>query len=154
MRDIDPRYHTAEHILTGAAGSLFGGIIVDSRFKDAKCRADYRMPSPVDPDPFARAVTAEANRIIDRHLDVTFESVTPQQAARRCTLHRIPSGAAEIRLVKVGDEVVTPCVGMHVANTCDIGGHITVKTITGIAPDTVRIMFGITPADQEKGGTT
>jgi Ser-tRNA(Ala) deacylase AlaX len=45
MSEIYPRQHSAEHILTAVVGKLFGGKIIDSRFKINRVRCDYEIHS-------------------------------------------------------------------------------------------------------------
>ncbi|MFC1655884.1 hypothetical protein ACFL3C_03380 [Patescibacteria group bacterium] len=45
MGEVDPRYHSAEHILTAVFGNLFNAKIIDSRFKGTKVRCDFEIES-------------------------------------------------------------------------------------------------------------
>ena len=62
------------------------------------------------------------NEVIARHLDVTTEFITQQEAIGRFDLKRLPEGASNtVRIVKVGDYDECLCIGLHVANTSEIG---------------------------------
>jgi glutamyl-tRNA synthetase len=143
MRDIEPRFHTSEHILTAVVGELFNGLIIDSRFKENKVRCDYQVDLSISIDDFVKQIEKKANDYISKNLTVSFEEVSLSEAEKRCKLHRIPEGASSIRLVKVGEEIITPCAGAHVKNTKDIHGKIKIKNFNQIDKNTVRVMFSL-----------
>ena len=60
--------------------------------------------------------------MIARHLPVTTEFITQEEAKGRFDLKRLPEDASEtVRVVKVGDYDECLCIGTHVANTYEIG---------------------------------
>jgi Ser-tRNA(Ala) deacylase AlaX len=62
------------------------------------------------------------NRLIDEDLPVTFEFVTRDELPEDISLDRLPDDASEtIRLVRIGDYDVCPCIGRHVRSTAQIG---------------------------------
>ena len=62
------------------------------------------------------------NEVIQRNLDVTTEFITQQEAAQRFDMKRLPEGASDtVRVVHVGDYDQCLCIGLHVANTSEIG---------------------------------
>jgi Ser-tRNA(Ala) deacylase AlaX len=62
------------------------------------------------------------NELIDADLPVTFEFVTRDELPEEVDPSRLPEDASEtIRLVRIGDYDVCPCIGKHVRNTSQIG---------------------------------
>ena len=62
------------------------------------------------------------NELIEQDLPVTFEFVTRDELPEGVTLDRLPDDASEtIRLVRIGDYDVCPCIGKHVRSTAQIG---------------------------------
>ena len=61
-------------------------------------------------------------RLIDEDLPVTFELVTRDNLPDNVSADRLPADASEnIRLVRIGDYDVCPCIGKHVRSTAQIG---------------------------------
>ena len=62
------------------------------------------------------------NDLIDEDLPVTFEFVTRDSLPEGVSGDRLPDDASEtIRLVRIGDYDVCPCIGRHVRSTSQIG---------------------------------
>ena len=62
------------------------------------------------------------DEVIARHLPVTTEFITQEEAQGRFDLKRLPDSASEtVRVVKVGDYDECLCIGAHVENTSEIG---------------------------------
>ena len=100
----DPRQHSAEHILTAAFGQLFHGKLLDTRFKGTKVRCDFAVQSGLSLEEIIAQAEAKANQIISQKLDVTYEQMTAGEAAACCSLHRLPEGAQDVRMVRIGQE--------------------------------------------------
>lgn len=121
MKDsIDPKMHTAEHILNQTMIRMFKTKrCFNAHIEKKKSKCDYR---------FDRFLTAEeilelekrVNQVITDNLPVTFEIMSVEQAKKLFT-GRLPEDAAEIRIVKVGDYDAIPCIGAHVNSTKKIG---------------------------------
>ena len=61
-------------------------------------------------------------RLIDEDLPVTFEYVTQDELPEGISLDRLPDAVSDtIRLVRIGDYDVCPCIGKHVRSTSQIG---------------------------------
>ncbi len=140
MPPADPRQHTAEHILTGIFGLLFQGKVLDTRFKGTKIRCDYEVKSDLSLEKIIKQAEDKTNKIIKENRDVVFEMVTRDEAAKLCSLHRIPDKTTETRLVKVGTDIITPCVGLHVKNTREIG-QVKIRTFQWVTPGIIRLTF-------------
>jgi Ser-tRNA(Ala) deacylase AlaX len=62
------------------------------------------------------------NELIAEDLPVKFEFVTRENIPEGVVLDRLPEDASEtIRLVRIGDYDVCPCIGKHVRSTSQIG---------------------------------
>jgi Ser-tRNA(Ala) deacylase AlaX len=62
------------------------------------------------------------NELIAADLPVRFEVVTRDNIPEGVVLDRLPEDASEtIRLVRIGDYDVRPCIGKHVRSTSQIG---------------------------------
>ena len=140
MPATDPRQHSAEHILTAVFGLLFHGKLQDTRFKGTKVRCDFVVQSGLPLEQIIAQAEATANQIIVQNLAVTFEQMTAAEAAAYCSLHRLPEGAQDVRLVRIGQDVVTPCSGPHVGNTAEIG-RLHLRTWNWVEPGLIRLTF-------------
>jgi Ser-tRNA(Ala) deacylase AlaX len=69
-----------------------------------------------------KAIEQRMNELIEEDLPVTFEFVTRDNIPDGVVLDRLPEDASEtIRLVRIGDYDVCPCIGKHVRSTSQIG---------------------------------
>lgn len=117
-----PPMHTCEHIVNRTMINLFGcGRAVSAHIERKKSKLDYAIPkAPTDEE--IQHLEDTVNEVIRRNLDITTEFTTQQEAMDRFDLKRLPDGASEtVRIVKVGDYDECLCIGMHVANTSEIG---------------------------------
>ena len=135
-----PNQHSAEHILTAVFGHLFDGKIIDTRFKGNKVRCDFEIESDLPLEEIMQQAEVRTNEIIDQNGEVTFEEVSLEEAKKLCSLHRLPEGVEKIRIVRIGDDVVTPCRGDHVKNTSEIG-KLKIRTFNYIKPGILRLTF-------------
>lgn len=114
--------HTCEHIINQTMIRLFGcGRSIAAHIERKKSKLDYRLEQqPTEED--ARRLEEAVNEVIGRHLDVTTEFITQEEARGRFDLKRLPDDASQtVRIVKVGDYDECLCIGTHVANTAEIG---------------------------------
>lgn len=116
-----PPMHTAEHIINRAMINLFNcGRSVSAHIERKKSKLDYALSAEPSSEDVAR-LEAEVNRVIDSNVDVTFETITQDEAKQRFDLKRLPNNASElVRVVKVGDYDECLCIGTHVSNTSEM----------------------------------
>ena len=117
-----PPMHTCEHIVNRTMVNLFGcGRAVSAHIERKKSKLDFALPqAPTDED--IACIETTVNETIARHLPVTTEFITQQEAMGRFDLKRLPDNASDtVRIVKVGDYDECLCIGLHVANTSEIG---------------------------------
>ena len=124
-----PAMHTAEHIMGGTMGRMFGcgrAVTTHLERKKSKVDFDFRTVGRNLTAEEVEAVVRTVNEQIDRHQAVTTQQLPYAAAAAEFDLSRLPEGAAEgpetlLRIVCVGDYDRCPCIGEHVANTAEIG---------------------------------
>ena len=69
-----------------------------------------------------REIERTMNELIEQDLPVTFEYVDRDNIPEDVNIDRLPEDATEtIRLVRIGDYDVCPCIGKHVRSTAQIG---------------------------------
>ena len=114
--------HTAEHILNATMVRMFGcPRSRNAHIERKKSKCDYELPSCPTDEQVAQ-IEAAVNDVIGRHLDVTVEFVTREQAAAIVDLSKLPDDASQtLRIVRVGDYDACACIGAHVRNTSEIG---------------------------------
>lgn len=84
------------------------------------------------------------NELIAEDLPVTYEFVTRDQIPEGVVLDRLPENASEtIRLVRIGDYDVCPCIGKHVRSTAQIGRFEMLGTNWDEAERSFRVRFKI-----------
>lgn len=117
-----PPMHTCEHIVNRTMVNLFGcGRAVSAHIERKKSKLDFALPQALTDEDIARIETT-VNEVIGRHLDVTTEFITQEEAAARFDMKRLPENASNtVRIVKVGDYDDCLCIGAHVQNTSEIG---------------------------------
>ena len=122
-RDVSfPPAHTAEHLLNQTMIRLFG---CERSYNAHIERKKSKMSFYLDHKPSRqeeKQIEQEMNRLIDEDLPVTFEFATRDDLPEGIRLDRLPDDASDIiRLVRIGDYDVCPCIGKHVRSTAQIG---------------------------------
>lgn len=117
-----PPAHTAEHLLNQAMIRLFG---CERSYNAHIERKKSKMSFHIDHKPSRqeeREIERRMNELIDEDLPVTFEFVSRDNLPEGVSPDRLPDDASEtIRLVRIGDYDVCPCIGKHVRSTSQIG---------------------------------
>ena len=103
-----------------------------------------------------KEIERRMNELIEEDLPVTFEFVTraeleglimsadPDSPDAQLSLDRLPDNASEtIRLVRIGDFDVCPCIGKHVRSTSQIGRFEMLGTNWDEENHSFRIRFKI-----------
>ena len=102
-----PPAHTAEHLLNQVMIRLF----------EMSFYLDHKPTRQEE-----KEIEREMLRLIDEDLPVTFEFVRRDEIPAGVKLDRLPDDASEtLRLVRIGDFDVCPCIGRHVRSTGQIG---------------------------------
>lgn len=117
-----PPAHTAEHLLNQVMVRMFG---CERSYNAHIERKKSKMSFHLDHKPSRqeeKEIEREMLRLIGEDLPVTFDFVTRDDIPEGVHLDRLPDDASEtIRLVRIGDFDVCPCIGKHVRSTGQIG---------------------------------
>lgn len=143
-KDEFPPAHTAEHLLNQVMNRLFGC----ERSTNAHIeRKKSKMTFLLDHKP-SRQEEKEIERmmkqLIEDDLPVTFEYVTQDELPEGVSMDRLPDDVSEtIRLVRIGDFDVCPCIGKHVRSTAQIGRFEMLGTNWDEHEHTFRVRFKV-----------
>ena len=118
----DPPMHTCEHIVNRTMVNIFGcGRAVSAHIERKKSKLDFALPKAPSVEDIEN-IEKTVNEVIARHLPVTTEFITQEEAVGRFDLKRLPDNASDtVRIVRVGDYDECLCIGLHVTNTSEIG---------------------------------
>ena len=121
-KEIDPKMHSAEHILNQTMVRMFScGRCFRSHIEKKKSKCDYHFDHPLT-EQEVRQIEKEVNNVIHADIAVTQEFVTKEESQKHYNIERLPQNVDEhIRIVKIGDYDTCPCSGIHVNSTKEIG---------------------------------
>ena len=139
-----PPAHTAEHLLNQTMIRMFGcERSTNAHIERKKSKISYVLdhkPSRHE----ERDIERKMNELIDEDLPVSFEFVNRDNVPEGGSLDRLPEDASEtLRLVRIGDYDVCPCIGKHVRSTSQIGRFEILGTNWDEEKHTFRIRFKI-----------
>jgi len=139
-----PPAHTAEHLLNQTMIRMFDcGRSFNAHVERKKSKMSFRLdrkPSRQD----EREIERRMNELIAEDMPVTFEFVTRDSLPSDVSLERLPDDASEtIRLVRIGDYDVCPCIGKHVRSTSQIGRFELLGTNWDEQEHSFRVRFKI-----------
>ena len=122
-RDVSfPPAHTAEHLLNQTMIRMFG---CERSYNAHIERKKSKMSFYLDHKPSRqeeKEIERRMNELIAEDLPVTFEFVDRDNLPDDVSTDRLPEDASNtIRLVRIGDYDVCPCIGRHVRSTSQIG---------------------------------
>ena len=117
-----PPAHTAEHLLNQTMIRIFG---CERSYNAHVERKKSKMSFYLDHKPSRqeeKEIERQMQQLIDDDLPVTFEFVSRDELPPEISADRLPQDASDtIRLVRIGDYDVCPCLGRHVRSTAQIG---------------------------------
>ncbi len=129
--DWDRRYahmrmHTAQHLVSGLAYEMFGGVrTVGNQLHADKSRIDF---NPIDftPEMIADLASAANDRIKEAipitDVTMTRDEINGLMPEDRTNMDLLPKSVTELRVIRIGDDLdLCPCAGTHVRNTKEIG---------------------------------
>lgn len=129
-----PPAHTAEHLLNQLMMRMFGcERSRNAHVERKKSKISYILDHKPDRKE-EKDIERQMNELIAADLPVSFEYVTRNELEgmimdapegspeSRLSMERLPDDASEtIRLVRIGDYDICPCIGKHVRSTAQIG---------------------------------
>lgn len=139
-----PPAHTAEHLLNQTMIRMFGcERSTNAHIERKKSKISYVLdhkPSRHE----ERDIKRKMNELIDEDLPVSFEFVNRDNVPEGVSLDRLPEDVSEtLRLVRIGDYDICPCIGKHVRSTSQIGRFEILGTNWDEEKHTFRIRFKI-----------
>ena len=145
-KDEFPPAHTAEHLLNQVMIRMFGcERSRNAHIERKKSKISYHLdhkPSRQE----EKAIGDKMNELIEDDLPVTYEDVDRNHVPEGVNLDRLPEDASQtIRLVRIGDFDVCPCIGKHVRSTSQIGRFEILGTNWDEQTHTFRIRFKVIP---------
>ncbi len=151
-----PPAHTAEHLLNQLMVRMFGcERSRNAHIERKKSKISYVLDHKPDRKE-EKEIEREMNRLIEEDMPVTFQFVTraeleslimeadPDSPDAHISLERLPEDVSDtIRLVRIGDYDVCPCIGRHVRSTSQIGRFEMLGTNWDEMTHSFRIRFKI-----------
>ena len=139
-----PPAHTAEHLLNQTMIRLFGcershNAHIERKKSKMSFYLDHKPSRQEEKD-----IEREMQRLINEDLPVTFEFVSRDELPEDVSADRLPQDASDtIRLVRIGDYDVCPCIGRHVRSTAQIGRFEMLGTNWDEQEHSFRVRFKI-----------
>lgn len=151
-----PPAHTAEHLLNQLMMRMFGcERSNNAHVERKKSKITYILDRKPDRKE-EKEIEVRMNELIREDLPVTFEYVTrvelegmmmeadPDSPDAKVSLDRLPDNSSDtIRLVRIGDYDVCPCIGKHVRSTSQIGRFELLGTNWDNDKHTFRVRYKI-----------
>lgn len=134
--------HTAEHLLNQVMIRKFGcERSRNAHIERKKSKINYTLKQQPSPKQI-QEIEERMNDLIAQDLPVTYEYVTRENIPAGVKLDKLPDDASELlRIVRIGEYDVCPCIGRHVSSTKEIGFfHI---TSTSYNNGSFRIVFKV-----------
>lgn len=139
-----PPAHTAEHLLNQVMVRMFGcERSRNAHVERKKSKISYILDHKPDRKE-EKEIEGMMNELIEQDLPVTYEFVDRNHIPDDVKLDRLPDDASEtIRLVRIGDFDVCPCIGKHVRSTSQIGRFEMLGTNWDQSTRSFRIRFKV-----------
>src|SRR5574344_189873 len=141
-----PPAHTAEHLLNQTMIRLFGcERSYNAHIERKKSKMSYHLEQKPTRQQ-EKEIETRMNELIAEDLPVTYEYVTRDHIPDDVSLDRLPEDASEtLRLVRIGDYDVCPCIGQHVRSTSQIGRFELLGTNCDEMEHSFRVRFKVIP---------
>ena len=143
-KDEFPPAHTAEHLLNQTMIRMFGcGRSNNAHIERKKSKMSYVLDhKPTRKE--EKEIEGRMNELIADDLPVTYEFVDKDNLPQGISVDKLPGDVSQkVRLVRIGDYDVCPCIGKHVRSTAQIGRFELLGTNWDEASHTFRVRFKI-----------
>lgn len=139
-----PPAHTAEHLLNQTMMRMFGcERSRNAHIERKKSKISYILDHKPDRKE-EKEIERRMNELIEEDLPVAYEFVDRDHIPEGVKLDRLPDDASEmLRLVRIGDYDVCPCIGKHVRSTSQIGKFVLLGTNWDEEKRSFRVRFKI-----------
>ncbi len=139
-----PPAHTAEHLLNQTMVRMFGcERSRNAHIERKKSKISYILDHKPDRKE-EKEIETRMNELIEDDMPVTYEYVDRNHIPSDVKLDRLPDDASEtLRLVRIGDYDVCPCIGKHVRSTKQIGKFVMLGTNWDEEKHSFRVRFKI-----------
>lgn len=143
-KDEFPPAHTAEHLLNQTMIRMFGcERSSNAHVERKKSKITYILDHKPDRRE-EKEIEKRMNELIEEDLPVTYEFISRDNVPAEVSLDRLPADASDtLRLVRIGDYDVCPCLGKHVRSTSQIGRFELLGTNWDEEKRSFRIRFKI-----------
>lgn len=142
-----PPAHTCEHLLNQLMVRMFGTTRShNSHIERKKSMMSFVLETKPGRKE-EKVIEQEMNRLIDLDMPVICEMVNTSSMAEKFPIENNSLNASEkIRVVKIGDYDVCPCIGKHVRSTRQIGRFELLGTNWDEYSKTYKLRFKVIPS--------
>ena len=139
-----PPAHTAEHLLNQTMVRMFGcERSRNAHIERKKSKISYILDHKPDRKE-EKEIEKRMNELIEEDLPVTYEFVDRNHIPEGVKIDRLPEDASEtLRLVRIGDYDICPCIGKHGRSTRQIGKFVLLGTNWDEEKHSFRIRFKV-----------
>ncbi len=139
-----PPAHTAEHLLNQLMMRTYNcERSNNAHIERKKSKITYLLDHKPDRKE-EKYIEKTMNELIESDMPVTYEFANRYDLPENIVLDRLPDNASNtIRLVRIGDYDVCPCIGKHVRSTSQIGRFEMLGTNWDEEKKSFRIRFKI-----------
>ncbi|MDY5666750.1 MAG: hypothetical protein SPF85_05705 [Alloprevotella sp.] len=137
-----PPMHTAEHLLNQTMVRMFGcERSRNAHIERKKSKISYSLATcPTEAQ--VQQIVNRMNELIQADLPVSYEYIQAHEVPSNIKLDRLPNNASEVlRLVRIGQYDVCPCIGLHVHSTAELKEFILLGTNWDGERHTFRLRF-------------
>lgn len=137
-----PPMHTAEHLLNQTMVRLFGcKRSSNAHIERKKSKISFTLPICPTEEQVQQIVNI-MNELIQQDLRVNYEFCNRNELPDEIEKDRLPIDASDVvRLVRIGNYDMCPCIGTHVEHTGQIGKFILLGTNWDDSKHNFRIRF-------------
>ena len=146
-KNIDPRMHSAEHILNQTMDRMFNcGRCFNAHIERKKSKCDYRFNRPLSQKELQEIQTRSTGS--SQRICRLPKNTYPNQRHCATTIPKNCQAMPDdtIRIVQIGDYDACPCIGPHVKSSGEISGFQI--TSSSFDESVLRIRFKLTPINE------